>query len=768
MPHGGIRAGVTRSRPSNDIRWGWLGAVLWLLACPAGAAAQPPDDASPTRTITALRLPAGESIDLDGLLDEPAWQRAVPASGFVQRDPDNGAPASEPTDVRVLYDAGRLLVGARLHDSEPDRLLGNQMQRDQSFSADDRFVVTVDTFLDGRSGYLFQTNPSGALADALVSASSNSNDQSQREFGATLNQSWDGIWTVRVRRDAGGWTVEMEIPFRTLNFDPGLSAWGINFQRTIRRKAEETVWTGSQRNEGVAHMSSAGRLLGLAGLSQGFGLDIKPYAVGNLSSAPGRGRQGRLATGDVGLDLFYNLTPALRANVSVNTDFAETEVDARQVNLTRFPLFFEEKREFFLQGATYFDFGREIGNQVTPFFSRRIGLDADGVPQPIDVGAKLTGQAGAFDIGLVQVRTRETDRQPGSDVTAARVRRRFLQESYAGMLYTRRADRAAGAPDRHTLGLDAALRTSTFMGNKTVEWSSWFLQTTVPDGSPAAPGPELNIGRGSRLAFPNDPFYFDFSYRELQPNYAPAVGFVQRAGFRRYNPEVGYTFRFRGHPWLRSIQHEVDWEFVHDMDNRLLTEVNQLKPLTVVFSDGSEFAYEAHPTFERLERDFEISPGVTLPAGETYEFTRHEIRGALADQYPVAVDGQVVLGRFFSGTHQEYQVAVSVRPRTGIAVRVEAGHNVLDLAEGSFDTSVYRVIANTQFSPWLSLVNNVQYDDVTRLVGWQLRFRWTERPGNDLFVVYTHNWQEFDDGPARRFETLDTRAATKLVYTVRF
>jgi hypothetical protein len=740
--------------------WRLLIALALLAAAIPASAQEPAGEPAGARTVTAVRLD-GQVLDLDGALDEPVWRTAPAASGFVQRDPDNGAPASERTEVRVVYDAGRLVVGAMLYDSEPERLLGNQMQRDQSFSADDRFVVTLDTFLDGRSGYVFQTNPSGALADALVSAGSNSNDQSQRDFGAALNSSWDGIWTVRVRRGSGGWSVEMEIPFRTLNFDPGLTAWGVNFQRTIRRKAEESVWTGHLRNEGVAHMASAGRLEGLTNISQGLGLDVKPYVVGNLSSAPGRGRSGQLATGDLGLDLFYNLTPALRANVSINTDFAETEVDARQVNLTRFPLFFEEKRDFFLQGATYFDFGREIGNQVTPFFSRRIGLDEDGIPQPIDAGAKLTGQAGAFDIGFVQVRTRQTDSQPGADFTAARVRRRFLQESYAGVLYTRRSDRPTGAPDLHTVGLDSALRTSTFMGSKTVEWSNWFLYTT----NPADTG--LNVGRGSRLAFPNDPFYFDFSYRELQPNYSPAVGFVQRRGFRRYNPEVGYTFRFGNHPWLRSIQHEVDWEFIDDLENRLLTEVNQLKPLTVVFRDGSEFAYEVHPTWERLERDFEISPGVTLPRGEIYEFTRHEIRAAMADRYPFAIGGQVVLGSFFSGTHDEYELNVQLRPRPGVAVRVEAQHNVLELAEGAFDTSVYRVIASTQFNPWMSLVNNLQYDDVSRLVGWQLRFRWTQRPGNDLFFVYTHNWQEFDDPVERRFGTLDTRAATKVVYTLR-
>jgi hypothetical protein len=739
--------------------------LVFVLGVSATAASQTTE---PRRALAAVRIPAGTTVRIDGVLDEDVWRTAQPAAEFTQRDPDNGAPASERTEVRVLFDSGRLIVGATLFDSEPDRLLGNQMQRDQSFSADDRFIVALDTFADGRSGYVFQTNPAGAQADALIVPTTDTNNTGVVDFGAGLNVSWDGIWIGRVRRTAQGWTAEMEIPLRTINFDPNLEAWGINFHRTIRRKAEEVVWSGHLRNEGVAHMSSAGRLDGLSGLSQGIGLDLKPYAVGNLSAAPGRGREGHVATGDAGVDVFYSLTPALRANVSVNTDFAETEVDARQVNLTRFPLFFQEKREFFLQGASYFDFAREIGTNVTPFFSRRIGLDADGVPQPIDVGAKMTGQVGALDVGLLQVRTRDTGSQIGSDFTVARARRRVGRESYVGALYTRRTDRAVGAPDLHTAGADVAVRTSTFLGDRTVEWSGWYLYTTNPFDT------GNNIGRGSRVAFPNDPFYFDVSYRELQDNYAPAVGFVQRNGFRRYNPEVGYTWRFRNHPWLRSIQQEVDWQWFHDMDNHLLTQNVATRPLTVVFRDGSTLAYELEPSYERLTEDFEISAGVILPAGGIYKFTRHQLEASMADRYRVAVGGVTTWGDFFSGTLKDYGVNLRVRPRPGIAAQLEVQRSTIDLAEGSFDTNLVRLTANTQFSPWLSLVNNIQYDDVSDALGWQMRFRWIQRPGNDVFFVYTHNWREsvgaaVSGGPeARRFATLDKRAAAKISYTLRF
>jgi hypothetical protein len=741
-----------------------IGAVLRALlaaAClvlPLRVEAQDVSLQEPLRTVTAVRIPDGESVRVDGVLDEPIWRMATPAADFRQREPDNGAPASERTEVRVVYDSNRLIIGATLYESAPDRLLGNQMQRDQSFDADDRFLVSVDPFQDGRSGYVFQTNPAGALSDALIDPASTSDI-----FGAGLNQSWDGIWTVQVRRGQLGWTVELELPFRTLNFNPGVTAWGINFQRTVRRKREESLWTGHERNQGLTRMSSAGRLTGLEKISQGIGLDVKPYVVGTLSSAPGRGATGVVSTGDVGVDLFYNLTPALRANVSVNTDFAETEVDERQVNLTRFPLFFQEKRDFFLQGSSYFDFARDPGQAITPFFSRRIGLDERGQPQRIDIGAKLTGQAGPFDIGVLQARTGEgTSATAGDDFSVVRVRGRAFQQSYVGMLYTRRDARDAGVADRHTIGADATLRTSTFRGRQNLELSGFYLWT-----SHAQQGAGESSAYGVQVRYPNDPFRANMAFREIQPLYTPAVGFLQRVGYRRWNPDVGYRWRPASR-WIRDFDFELDVAVFTDLDGRVLTREVDVTPLSVTFHDGSSAEASISREYERLEEDFEISDGVVLPAGAIYEFTRYSIEGSTAGHRMVSVSAEVDVGRFFSGRRRGYTVGVGVRPRPGVALTLDAERNVLDLAEGSFDTDVIRVRANTQFSPWVSIANDLQYDSVSGLLGWQLRFRWTQRPGNDLFFVYVHNWQEFGDPGVRRFGTLDSRAASKLVYTLRF
>jgi hypothetical protein len=730
-----------------------------VVGAPAVARAQS-DAAPPARTLQALRLGEADIIRLDGLPDEALWERAQPASGFLQRDPNNGDPATERTEVRIAYDADRLVLSVICYDREPERVLGNQMQRDRSFEADDRFMWTIDTFLDGRTGYYFEINPAGAMGDGLVDPAANpgwTND-----LGVGINRSWDGIWLARVRRTMTGWTAEVEIPFRTVNFDPNAGAWGINFQRTIRRKNEDVLWSGHARNQGLARMTNAGRLEGLGGISQGLGLDVKPYIVGNVSSAPGRGRPDAVSTGDIGVDAFYNLTPALRANISVNTDFAETEVDQRRVNLTRFPLFFEEKRDFFLEGSSFFDFSRESGRAVMPFFSRRIGLDDRGTPQPIDGGAKLTGQAGAFDVGVLQVRTAESGRRLGEDVSVVRVRRRAFEQSYFGGMYTRRSARVPGDVDRHTAGLDFELATSRFRGDQNLELSGFYLWTSSPEQA------DDTAAYGFRLAYPNDPFSAEIAVREIQPSYAPAVGFVERRGYRRVAPNAEYSWRPRDHPWLRSLGWEVELDFTNDPHNRPLTREFSLSPLEINFEDGSWLGFQISPQYERLEEDFEIHDDVVLPTGAVYRFTRFDLRGSTADYRMFSVGSNLSVGRFFSGERREYGVEMGIRPRRGVALTLEAEHNVLELAEGSFDTDVFRFRADTQFSPWLSVANNLQYDNVSGLLGWQMRFRWIRRPGNDLYLVYTHNWREVLQSGYRRLTMLDNRLATKLVYTLRF
>jgi hypothetical protein len=756
---------------SIDTRGALLLLVLALvpLRASAGQLTAASFPAQPTRLVggierremVAMQMGSHDEIVLDGVLNERVWSETVPAADFRQQDPQNGAAATEPTEVRIAYSRDAIYMGVTCFDSEPDRWLGFQRGRDGFLGSDDRFMWTIDTFLDGRTAYFFEMNPSGLMADALQGSADVSNRQ------------WDGIWNARVNRSDVGWTIEIEIPFRTLNFNPTGDTWGINFQRTVRRKNEETLWMGWARNQGLRRMTNAGLLTGLRSrdVTQGHGLDIKPYFVG-VTSRDWRGSESS-ATHDasVGVDLFYNLTPSLRANLTVNTDFAQAEVDQRQTNLTRFSLFFPEKRDFFLDGSLFFDFadggsGGGFGGgppvDLAPFFSRRIGLDDRGTPQGINFGGKLTGQAGSFDIGVLHVQTREESTAVGEDFSVMRVKRRFFQQSYVGAIYTRRAPRLSGGVDRQTSGVDFELATSTFLGAQNLVANGFLVKASEPNTS----GNDLAIGL--QLDYPNDPLEAQLEYREVQSNYDAAVGFTRRRNFRQYNPRVYYAPRPESHPLIRRFNFGVGGDFFVDpVTNEALDSEVDISALEVDLH--SQDSFEAHiiPSYERLIEDFRIAPGMTLPVGREYTFIRYRVQVNTAGRRLLSVRPEVEWGDFYSGDRVRLSLTSNVRPAPGILLTLATEWNKVQLAEGRFYTRLYRVVSELQFSPFMAWVNNVQYDTQTAVLGWQSRYRWIVRPGNDIYFVYNHNWVD-DPLRANRFSSMDNRLSSKLLYTYRF
>jgi hypothetical protein len=661
--------------------------------------------------------------------------------------------------VRFAFSSDALYMAVSCYDSEPDRMLGNTMKRDEFLRGDDRFMWVMDPFLNGQSGYFFEMNPSGLMADSLLGPT------------GPVNREWDGIWDAFTRRSEIGWTIEIEIPFRTLNFDPRGRAWGVNFQRTVRRKNEESLWTGWGYNQGLFRVQHAGMLLGIADVSQGRGLNVRPYAVVTGEASPGRAEPAMRGDADAGVDVYYSLTPKLRTNLTVNTDFAQTEVDQRQVNLTRFSLFFPERRGFFLEGASSFDFvsttqgrfgtGNSADTAVVPFFSRRIGLDETGHPQTIDVGAKLTGQAGAHDVGVLQIRTAADAGVAGEDFTVLRLKRRMLEQSFVGALYTRRATRDGDLATRHTFGVDYRFGTAHFRGDQNLETSGYLLQTSDPAGE------GRNRAYGLAIDYPNDRYVAGFSYREVQERYDPAVGFTLRNGYRRYNPYVRFQPRPRDSRLVRQYTFGLDGDLQFDTSGHDVL-LRRWDATLLRANLQSQDAFEVHllPTYERLDLPFTISRGITLPAGGEYDFTRVRLQAATANRRVLAVAATVELGSFYSGDRHQVALNVGVRPRPGVVVYLDTEWNRVALVEGRFTARLFRAIADTQFSPWVALTNNVQYDSVSRVLGWQSRFRWIIRPGSDLYLVYTHNW--LDDPLANRFATLDRRAASKILYTLGF
>ena len=602
--------------------------------------------------------------------------------------------------------------------------------------------------------------------------------------GGSVNKSWDGIWEVRTRIHEEGWTAEIRIPFSTLNFDPAVDAWGINFQRTIRRRNEEIVWRGWRRTQPLTRPVHAGRVTGIQDVSQGRGVELRPFVTtsGDQVAQQGPEWDGRAKTG---LDLTWSVTPSLRAAFTVNTDFAEVEVDQRRVNLTRFPLRFPERRDFFLEGSGVFSFASSSG--PSPFFSRRVGLVA-GQEVPIRAGTRLVGQVGRQEVGFYQLRTGAATMGtleapldvPSEDFTVARVKRALFQQSHVGAVYTRRADAGADdvRPDRHTVGVDADFFTSTFLGRYNAQVEGFLVAHTDPDRGGWSDRATRQT-RGVRVNFPNDLVRFHASIREFGEAYDPAVGFATRRGYRRTQPTLTFAPRPQRIDWIREFQSQLFFEYLTDLDNRLLVRTIQLSPLDVLFESGDRASFQVERAFERLDRGFTVYRGpdgdVRVEAGD-YPITGWEASVRTAGRRNVF--GNLSLSRtgFWSGTRHQLGGDLTVRPVPGVTVGLSGEKNDVRLPQGAFTTHLARLNAGWDVSPLASLSGNLQYDDVSDVVGLFARARWTVRPGNDLFLVWTHNWRytssDLDEGPAgsgrlRSLEPLSRGGALKVQYAVR-
>ncbi len=737
--------------------------ALSLAPSALGAQTQTQEPPAEPGALVAHRISGDPDVRLDGNLTEAFWALAIPISDFTQQEPAEGGEPSERTEVRVAYDDRNLYIGATIYD-DPEGILAYQKARDASLATDDRFMWMLDTFLDGRTGYVFEINAAGLMGDALLGGG-----------GGGGGKAWDGIWEVRTSRGPEGWTAEVRIPFKTLNFNPDLDSWGINFQRTIRRRNEELLWRGYRRNQGLLRPIHAGRLTGLHGLSQGVGFEVKPSAVGGWRTLP-QEEEPTTYPGDVSLDLGYSITPSLRAALSINTDFAEVEVDQRRVNLTRFPLRFEEQRDFFLEGSGVFSFAPRSG--PSPYFSRRIGLEG-GEQIPITYGARLGGQAGAYELGFFQVRTgsQELENQdrtvPQEDFTVARVKRSIFSQSSIGAIYTRRA--TAPGPedlqleDRHTAGVDMDMETATLFGDKNLQFEAFFVWNSNPTPSTDRSLSDLTA-RGFRINFPNDVWQAHVSYREFGHDYRPAVGFVTRNGFRRVEPNLTWRPRSSAE-WLRRLEFSAQYRYLADLNTGVAEEKQlRLGLFGMEFESGDGFRIQATRQYEDLDRDFEVSDGIVIPPGQ-YTYWEYALQGKTAEKRRASLSGQVMAGGFWDGDRNQVSLGLTVRPVPGFRVNLNVERNDVELPGGDFTTNLLRFGSGWDASPWVSMIGNIQYDNVSGIVGLFARAHWILKPGNDIYFVYTHNWQNLGEAlldEDREFITLSRGGTVKLNYSYRF
>jgi hypothetical protein len=724
------------------------GNVCLVLACWFGcghAAAQVP---------TGKAAPAGERIRVDGRLDEAAWGKATPLGPLIQVDPKEGEPATEATEVRVLYDADAIYFGILCMDRAPGSIVATQLTRDAELDVDDYIAIVLDPFSDRRNGFFFMVNPAGARADGQISNNSEE-----------TNLDWDGIWTAAARKTERGWVVEIAIPFKTLRFKPGLTTWGLNVERQIKRRNEKDRWAGARRDIWISNLAEAGLLQEMPFVRQGLGLDIRPYGLVRRDPFdPGRLDKNAWVL-DGGLDLSKNLTPNLNASMTVNTDFAETEVDTRQVNLTRFPLFYPEKRPFFLEGAGVFE---TAGNAIwdpdlVPFFSRRIGL-YQGQEVPILFGSKITGRQSHFNIGLLDVQTGHADireeegggfRLAGQNLLAARVSRDIFQQSYVGGIFTH--GNPAGGGDNSLVGADARFATSKFRGDKNLSLDL-FLMRTEDQASRTS-----DYAGGFWLDYPNDLWDIRLQGKQIGDNFRPALGFVPRRGMRKASG--GAEFRPRPGKWgIRQLSFGLEGEVIANLNNVVENWSVSFSPVNIEMDSGDEVQFTIRPEFERLPESFEIGDGIELLSG-SYRWTRYEIEASTASKRVWVVGTAFSWGNFYNGTRRQAGVNVSFKPSTHFLLGLESERNDIHLQQGDFYTQLVSLRGDFNFSPNISWANLVQYDNESRMLGFQSRFRWILRPGNDIFLVLNRGWyRTFDHSFISTFD----RGTAKLAYTFRF
>ena len=692
-------------------------------------------DASKTLEITRAMTPP----QIDGILDDDVWTQATSFEDLHQFLPvDHGEP-SERTVVYVTFDDDNLYVAARLFDSEPSEIRARQLVQGGSLRWDDTFGIYLDPYNNQRTGYHFQANPNSIRSEAVF------------ETPTELNWDWEGVWHAESRIDEEGWTTEMVIPFRTLNFESSNPTWGFTVERTIQRKQEGIAWVSYNRQLNPA---AAGQITGLAGVQQGVGLDIVPSVVSR--------QQKDFATGATSsdtepvLDVFYKFTPALTGVLTLNTDFSATEVDDRQINLSRFSLFFPEKRDFFLQDVDIFSFGGLERNGI-PFFSRRIGLSRDGTPVGIDVGAKLTGRVGRWNIGVIDIQEEAHNGVDKQNLFVGRIAANVFRESSVGMILTD-GDPNSNA-DNSLVGFDFRYQNTTLGDGKAIQGELWYQQSDTEgiDGDDAS--------YGLRVAAPNNEGWSgEFNYQQIQENFNPALGFVNRSNIEATEAQFGYTFR-PDHTWIRSIETEMGYENYEILTTGMVdTQQLFVELFELETNAGDGFGLRYNRERQVLVEDFEIVDGVIIPVGDYGYGLGIEISGA--EQRAFAPSIEVSSGDFFNGDITSIEAGIEWRPNNRLFASLEYEYNDVELPTGDFVTRLIQVRANYAFNVRWSWVNLIQYDNESSEVGINSRLRWNPRSGQDFYLVINHG---FDAERAfRNLSSVESQISLKYTHTFRF
>lgn len=690
---------------------------------------------------------------IDGVLDEAVWQTAAVVDDLHEIEPVEYAEPSERTVVYILYDNDSLYIGARMFDRDPEQITARIMRQGEQVFGDDFFNVNIDPFYDRRSGYRFLTNANGVRQEGIFQ-------------NVTENQwEWQGIWYVASSIDDQGWAAEIRIPLKSISFDPNGDTWGINFRRGIARRDERIGWVSRNRN---TDPSTSGIAVGFEGLRQGMGLDVVPsIAVTERKTFATSADETSFSTTetDPSLDVFYKITPSLTSALTINTDFSATEVDDRQVNLTRFGLFFPEKRDFFLQDADIFEFGA-LEENGRPFFSRSIGLSAGGEPVDLEVGGKITGRVGRFNIGALTVRQDQSAGRidgnpvifPQDNAVVARVSANILEESAIGLIATEGDPRSNA--ENSLEGVDFTFRNTRLPGGRTIATHIWAQQSETQglQGEDRA--------YGMRIQSPNEEGWRgNLQFSHIEENFNPGLGFVNNPGIDQINFGTEHVWRRSG-GFLRSVLTGVNFEKAdYIADDGLQSKRRTLRLLEIETQLGDELQIRHHWKDEMLIEPFEIADNVVIPIN-AYTFRDFSIDLETADNRRVWGNLNYRIGPFFGGDRVQTGVGISWRPSRRVFASLSYETNDIHLPQGNFITRLAQYRAEFVVSPKLSWVTLIQYDNVSEVVGLNSRIHWFPEPGREAFVVFNHNAQDLDRD--NNFDSIGADVSIKYNYTFRF
>ncbi len=737
--------------------------VYWLALVPLATTA-PSREAgaqsiyAPNKIVEMVEATAPPVID--GVLDEEIWANAAMVTDLHQMDPIEYSDPSERSEFYLAYDRDALYVGARMWDSQPDRIAANILRQGASISNDDLLLVILDPYNNGREGYQFQLNPNGVRYEGLF-------------LGASQMQwNWDGIWQAAATQDGEGWLAEMAIPFKTLSFDAENDIWGINFGRRSQSKNERMAWVSRNRTQAP---SISGRAIGFRGLDQGRGLDIVPSV-----SASDR-RDFMLSSSDSkfdpSLDVFYRLTPALNASLTINTDFSATEVDDRQVNLTRFGLFFPEKRDFFLQDASAFEFGG-IGSQsfsqlssvldqnARPFFSRRVGLSRSGQPVDLNFGGKLSGRVGPWTLGALSIRQNAFGSVEATDLFVGRAALNVMEESSVGVIAT------VGDPrsnlDNSLMGVDFRYLNTRLPGRLILQAEAWYQETETEglDGDDAAYGLRFRLPGLTGLRA-------GLGFKEVQTNFNPALGYLNRAGIRDYSAEIGWIHRNSQEARIRTINTLVGFQRVELIGGGLQSEVLDARVISLTNAAGDSIRLLYNGNKDVLREPFTIwnpdaSSGeqpIIIPDGE-YSYAAPALH--IQSETSRRLSGRLTYrrGEFYGGERDNIDVQATWFPSAHFRGFVSYGYNDIKLPEGDFRLKLGRIGADIIFSNTLSWATLIQYDNGSETIGVNSRLHWIPEAGREGFIVLNHNLQDLDRNDS--FHSSLAALSLKFSYTFRF